>query len=204
MGTKVILNQFSCLTWHAKVKLFLSQCSSLYGSPLWNLDDPNIDVLCTAWKVCCRRILNIKPDSRSELLHHVMNTLPIKDMIMSRQLSFMMSGIKHDSSTIASFFSNSLLSNTSFMTKNVNIILKHLNLDYGYLFSNANKARTKSLFYNNMNKPDWRSNLLRELLDLKEYISFCDFMRESEIIDTLNRTEILDILDDISRSRIYP
>ena len=43
--TNVVLSQFNCLNWHAKVKLFLSQCSTLYGSPLWNLDDPNIDVL---------------------------------------------------------------------------------------------------------------------------------------------------------------
>ena len=49
--TNVILNQFRCLSWQARVTLFISQCSSLYGCPLWNLNDPNVEKLCTAWKV---------------------------------------------------------------------------------------------------------------------------------------------------------
>ena len=74
-------------------KNIFSQCSALYGCPLWNIDDPNIELLCTAWKVCCRKILGIMPNSESMILHQVMNALPIKDKIMDRQLFFILSGI---------------------------------------------------------------------------------------------------------------
>ncbi len=46
--TNVIINQFKPVSWLAKVKLFLSQCSSLYGCHLWNLDDIKVKELHTA------------------------------------------------------------------------------------------------------------------------------------------------------------
>ena len=46
--TNVILNKFRPVAWQAKVTLFQSQCSSLYGCHLWRLDDPAVDELFTA------------------------------------------------------------------------------------------------------------------------------------------------------------
>ena len=82
------MNQFRSTAWHAKESLFLTQCSSLYGYPWWNLDDPNIDKLCTAWRVCSRKILDLVFDSRADLLHHIMNILPNQANMMYRMLSF--------------------------------------------------------------------------------------------------------------------
>ena len=79
--TNVILNNFRPISWEAKVKLFLSQCSALYGSQLWKLDDPNLDKLYTAWRVCCRKILGLRQDARSYMLHHLMNSMSIKILL---------------------------------------------------------------------------------------------------------------------------
>ena len=202
--TNVILSQFRCLNWQAKVKLFLSQCSALYGCPLWNLDDPNIELLCTAWKVCCRKILGIMPDSRSMILHQVMSTLPIKDMIMNRQISFVLSGINHENQMIASFFRNSLVSNSSYVVKNINCILKYLNLGYENLFIDTNKSKVRSLFYKKMGHPDWRISIIKELLDLREGLSFCEFEHDSDIKDKLSKADINKLLDHVTRSRDDP
>ena len=191
--TTVILNQFRCLSWQARVTLFISQCSSLYGCPLWNLDDPNVDKLCTAWKVCCRRIIGLKPDARYNLLHHLMNSLPIRDIIMYRMLCFYKSGIHHENVTIAKFFKNSLLSNSSYAIMNVNTILRHLKLDYSYVYTEYKKDRLKALFHNNMSKPDWRISMLTELLDINDNLLSCD----------LNQEEVKTLIDHISRSRLY-
>ena len=192
--TNVILNQFRSLSWQARVTLFLSQCSSLYGCPLWNLDDPNVEKLCTAWKVCCRKIIGFKPDSRSDLLHHLMNTLPIRDMIMYRMLCFYKSGLHHGNEMISKFFKNSLLSSSSHLVKNVNTILRHVELDYNYIFTENRKDSLKVIFYNNMSKPDWRKSILTELLDINENLVSC----------VLNKEEVNALIDHISRSRLYP
>ncbi len=49
--TNVITHQFYSTIWQSKVKLFNSQCMSLYGCQLWNLDDPRVDELSVAWRV---------------------------------------------------------------------------------------------------------------------------------------------------------
>ena len=47
--SNIIVNKFRPTSWESKVLLFKSQCSSLYGCPLWNLDSNRIDRLCTDW-----------------------------------------------------------------------------------------------------------------------------------------------------------
>ena len=54
--SNVIMNKFRPVSL-----LFYSQCSSLYGCPLWRLDSAKIDRLCTDWNICCRKILGLHP-----------------------------------------------------------------------------------------------------------------------------------------------
>ena len=90
--TNTIIAQFKPISWKSKVTLFNSQCLSLYGCQLWRLDDPKVKELCTTWKVCSRRLLNLSQRTRSRLIHHLMNTAPIQDIIMYRMLNFFTSG----------------------------------------------------------------------------------------------------------------
>ncbi len=49
--TNVITHQFYSSARESKVMLFNSQCMSLYGCQLWNLDDPRVEKLSVAWRV---------------------------------------------------------------------------------------------------------------------------------------------------------
>ena len=113
--TNAIVNEFRPASWQSKVTLFLSQCSSLYGCPLWRLDDPKIEVLHTAWRVCSRRILGLDDRTCSRLLPQIMDTMPILYTIMYRMLSFFINGLNHADDFISSFYKNTLVSNSSFM-----------------------------------------------------------------------------------------
>ena len=86
--TNVIVNKFKPISWKSKVALFVSQCSSLYGCPLWQLEDPKINKLYTGWRICCRKILGLHPQTRSYLLPNVMDTMSINDIVMFRMLAF--------------------------------------------------------------------------------------------------------------------
>ena len=132
--TNAIINNFRPISWQAKVKLFNSQCSSLYGSQLWRLDDKNVANLCTTWKVCCRKILGLQQRTRSWLIPHLMDSMEINDIIMFRMLNFIISGLNHNSDIITRFFKNMLLSNSSYMLTNLNKILNSFNLKYCDIF----------------------------------------------------------------------
>ena len=94
--TNVITHQFYSIAWQSKVMLFNSQCMSLYGCQLWNLDDPRVDELSVAWRVCCRRLLALHPRTRSHLLPHIMNSLPVRRVIEKKKSEFFfLSGLHH-------------------------------------------------------------------------------------------------------------
>ena len=50
---------FNKLDLTVRLRLFLSYCSSIYGSELWSLDSDNIAIFCTAWRKALRRIFNL-------------------------------------------------------------------------------------------------------------------------------------------------
>ena len=185
--TNVIINEFRPVSWQSKVTLFLSQCSSLYGCSLWRLDDPKINELCTAWKVCSRRILGLHNRTRSRLIHQIMDTMPILYIIMYRILNFFISGINHTESFISNFFKNVMLANSSYMQVNVNKILKEFNINYSKLFD-LSKLELKNIIKNKIEEPEWQCGIIVELLQ----------MRDNQSFSNLNHDEINLIPDKIS------
>ena len=185
--TKAIINQFKPVSWKAKVTLFNSQCLSLYGSNLWRLDDKKVEDMCTTWKVCCRRLLGLSPRTRSHLIPQLMETAPILDIIMYRMLNFVLNGLNHDSNVIKSFFKNSLLSNTSYMSTNVQTILRNFNVNYLELFSlNKNKLKTK--YNEKIGIKDWQCNIVEELMYVREYY----------LENNLDKRELCTMLENVS------
>ena len=81
--TNVIVNQFKPICWQAKIKLYVSQCSSLYGSQLWRLDDRQVDDLIKTWNICCLRLLGLPPNIRTYVITHIMDIMPMTYIIMS-------------------------------------------------------------------------------------------------------------------------
>ena len=165
--TNAIVNQFKPISWKAKTTLFNSQCLYLYGCPLWRLDDPKIEELNTTWKVCCRKLLNLNPRTRSRYIHQLMDTPPIIDTIMYRMLSFYISGLNSKDPLISNTFKNSLLSNTSYMKVNLNKILEHFNIQYLDIF-NINKYTLKKILCNKIGEKEWQCVFLQELLSVRE------------------------------------
>ena len=107
----------------------MSQCSSLYGCHLWNLDDNKVNELYTAWNVSCRRVLGLDARTRTYLISPLMKSMPIEDIIMHRMLSFFLNGISYKSNMISFFFTNVLTSKSSGMLRNVNTILQKVMLN---------------------------------------------------------------------------
>ena len=96
-----------------------------------------------------------------------MGTAPIFDIIMHWKINFIFDGINHQDNILNSFFKNNLLANTSYMSSNLNKILKNFNIHYFELFSlNKNKLKTK--LYERIGEKDWQCNIVEELLYMRE------------------------------------
>ena len=130
------------------------------------------------------------PNTRSYVLHHIMDTIPIRYVIMSRILNFFISGLSHKCETISLLFKNVLISSSSYMLQNINMILKELNIKYCDLFK-IDKNKLRSIISERVGKPDWRSDTIKELLSLRENQTSCE----------LTRAEIESILEFVSTER---
>ena len=188
--SNIIVNDFRPISWHAKATLFTSQCASLYGCHLWNLEDKKVKELCTTWNVSCRKVLGLDPRTRTHLIAPLMKTLPIDDIIMHRTMSFFLNGLHHESNNISHFFTNVLVSNSSYMLTNVNTILQKAKIKYSDLF-HINKFSLKKVLQKSAPQPDWRSNIIRELMDI----------RDSQLISNLEKEETNAMLHHISTYR---
>ena len=181
--TNVIINQFRPIFWQAKVKLFLSQCSSLYGCHLWNLDDNKVKELITAWNVSCRKVLGVSKQTRTYLLGPLMKSMSIENIIMQRMSSFFVNGINRTNKVVNTFFKNVLVSKSSVMYRNINIILSKLKINYKD-FLLLNKESIKRQFKESSNVPDWRGKMIEELLNIRDKQLECD-LNKAEIKETL-------------------
>ena len=184
--TNTIINQFKPISWQSKVKLFKSQCSSLYGSQLWRLDEKQVDELAKTWNICCCRLLRIPSSTRTYVIPHIMNTMPIKHIIMYRMLNFYISGLNHECSTISWLFKHVLITHSSYMLQNINTILNEFNIKYHDLFT-MNKTKLKGIIDHTSDEPDWRSNLIIELMSI----------REDQMTSNLSPTEVEFLLKDV-------
>ena len=144
--TNVIVNQFRPVSWQGKVKLFLSQCSALYGCHLWNLDNSKIKELHTAWNIGCRRVLGLDNRTRTYMLGPLMKSMSIENIIMYRMICFYINGLHHTNNIVSTIFKNVLVSNTSIMQRNINTISNKLKIKHGDLLLLNKNAIKKSIF----------------------------------------------------------
>ena len=166
----IISNEFHCLTYKARAKIFNSQCLNLYGCGLWNLEDRNLNNLYKAWRKSSRKILKLHPRTHNELIPSLMDSLPIELVVKERWLNFFLSGLRRPQDAIANFFKNSLISSCSYSVSNINILLNELQILYTDIFMlKRNDIRRKFLMKNHVSR--WKVTLLSELLDVREGLS---------------------------------
>ena len=177
--TNVLRSNFYALDVESKIKLFNSQCMSLYGCELWNLEDVGICRLEITWRKCIKSLLGLPMRTRSKLLPDIIKCNDILTVIYNRQLNFYIRGLSHDDPMINFHFKNALVSTFSFAAKNINTILKRLMLNYSILF-NGNKHK----IHKETNRELWRVNMIFELCHMRDDKDF-SFLTKDEIKNLL-------------------
>ena len=94
---------------------------------------------------------------------------------------FFLNGYNHPNDTIKAFFCNVLASSSSCMLRNINSILDKINMKY-YDFLLTNKNELKREISKTDSDPDWRVNIVEELLNIRDNQIECDLDRNETIM----------------------
>ena len=184
--SNVILNNFNNVDTKSKVKIYNSQCLSLYGCCLWDIKSNELNDLVVAWRKCCRRILNLPSRTHNKLISHLMDTKDIFTVIEERIINFCIAGFNHENSLISNIFKNSILLPFSYYGSNFNIITRKYHLDKFKLISENKRVELK----NNNIEDKWKVDFIKQLMD----------DRDSNEENILSKHELKDILDFLCTS----
>ena len=158
--TNAIFNCFNHLDFNSRRVLFNSQCLSLYGSELFDINCSYINQICTAWRSCCRKVAKIPNRTHSNYIHTLFGTNSLYDIIVKRVLNFLLQGIFHKNDIIKSIFRSSIFCCNSYLSRNFNTIKKYLNINSNCLLTNK-KFKVKS----SECIEKWKLNIIQELLN---------------------------------------
>ena len=85
-------NNFICafgkLDCSVKTKLLKSFCSNFYSCEPWDLNNVNIDMLCTSWRQAVRRLWNLPYNCHTTILEVLSECIPLFDVFCKRSANF--------------------------------------------------------------------------------------------------------------------
>lgn len=187
--TNCIKRNFTCLSYECKAKLFASQCNSFYGCELIDLSSTQFDNLVVNWRKSIRYLLDIPFRTHNCLLPYIINTPSANSQIYSRIICFMKNGLQHNSEYISFFFRHCIRNFNSYMSKNVNIICRKLNIRAEDITHKSKRWIKQSVKLIDPS-PDWRRSVINELLRC----------RDGELDNSLSKEEIDAMLEYVCTS----
>ena len=164
--TNGINRSFRMLYASSKSELFFSQCCSLYGVELIDIMSKQFNEIQVQWRKSIRHLINLHPRTHNDLLPHVIGAPNAKSIIFSRILCFAKKGLNHSNGYIRFFFRNCFTNMHSYMSRNINIIMRSIGVTYGDMLVKSEswiKRRCKST-----PDPDWRARIVCELIQCRE------------------------------------
>jgi hypothetical protein len=85
-----VLCTFGKLGAATKENLLYKLCSSLYGSVTWDLSHPDVNRICTTWRIALRRIWHLPPNAHSDIVSALGCERTLFDDLCNRTLKFIM------------------------------------------------------------------------------------------------------------------
>ena len=124
-----ILANFNHCDLQTKYRLFVSYCTSYYGSCLWDLQHKLVDVFYTTWRKAIRRLFVLPRIAHCNMLPLVAACLPIQSQLLSRCTNFVNSCLNSNNSILKLLSSLALQGSGSQMANNCNLIKSVYRID---------------------------------------------------------------------------
>ena len=87
----MVKSHFKHLPVHTIYSLFKSYCMPLYGSLLWDLGSPAMNIFHVAWRKSTRHLLNLPRTTHCSLLNYICNDVSIVTQLCNRYVDFIKS-----------------------------------------------------------------------------------------------------------------
>lgn len=168
----MLMSKFGYCSNDILLKLFLSYCTSFYGSPLWSIG--KLDALCLAWRKCIKKIYKLNPRTRSKYVGLLVPN-DIIPLLAWRQVSFFISCVnssndllRHVSENVCGEFVHSL-----------SIIVHMCNVPFDSIYNVAFRIFFKerlSVYTTDQVNVDVIAEacILKELCDMRDGLEFCE------------------------------
>ena len=171
--TNVLMSKYSFCSSDVRVHLFLSFCSSYYGSSLWKLDTNSLLRLSVAWRKCVRRLLKVQYTTHSRYLPLIINKPDISIELLGRFNTFWSSCIDSPHKYVR-FVTKMIHGSRSIVSDNLKVVLSYLNMEYGdyaMLVQNRNVSKNVMIakYKDKCNVEDIHAcNVIKELLRYRD------------------------------------
>ena len=93
-----ILANFNHCDLQTKYRIFVSYCTSYYGSCLWDLQHRLVGVFYTTWRKAIRRLFGLPRNAHCNMLPLVAACLPIQSQLLNRCANFVNSCLNSNTS----------------------------------------------------------------------------------------------------------
>ena len=179
-----IKRNFSHLNTESKIKLFNTHCNTFYGCELCDIMSNQFNHIFVNWRKSIRYLLDLPYRTHCCLLPHIVDVPNASTQIFQRIICFFKKGLHHGSTYVQAFYRHCLMNNNSFMTRNVNIICRKIDISpHDLVNKTLNQLKTK---LRATDPPwDWRSNIIKELLAIRDGTFDC-ILDVHEIDNVLN------------------
>ena len=180
-----ILANFNYCDLQTKYRLFVSYCTSYYGSCLWDLQHKLVDTFYTTWRKAIRRLFGLPRNAHCNLLPLVAACLPIQSQLLNRCANFVNSCLNSNNCILKLLSSLALQGSGSQMASNCNLI------KYVYRINSNNIITGSSSVFRHLARNVYFAGLDAELLERAELL--CDILWERDCEKT-GDTQFMDFV----------
>jgi hypothetical protein len=171
-----VLSTFGKLDCITKVDLLYKYCNSLYGSVLWNLSNPDILRICSAWRTALIRCWRLPFNTHNKLVMALSSKVSLLDELRMRLIKFHFSCLNSTNDIVKFVCSNSTSESRALSPHGRNLL--HTSSHYGFTFRTFKRLdemssimHTVQVRSNRVADVDSNLGLLCELISLRDNLS---------------------------------
>lgn len=172
-----------------KTELLYTYCSSLYGSVLWDLQQPELDRICTAWRMALKRLWRLPFNTHRDIVSALSGRQPMFDELCVRIVNFHFTCLSSRNRTVSELTRLTMADEgaQSHHGRNLRFISSIYNLKYNWLCQTDGRNETLA-------------QIRRHGLDRHSNFDVTSFSVLLELI--MVRDGILDLAGQFSKSEI--
>ena len=141
-----ILDNFGFCELYTKYQLFVSYCTSFYGTCLLDLQHKAVNVFYTTWRKALRRLFGLPRNTHCNILPILAGCLPIQSQLLNRYANFMHSSLHSSNPVVRVLAHMAVQGSGSVMSRNCNLLQQVYNIN-SYNVVNGGCSLFKSRAY---------------------------------------------------------